>query len=56
VLVMLQRQLPRPAPFSAVREQVYSDFRAAQRERASTENLATLRQQAQILLAPGQSE
>jgi len=56
VLVMLQRQLPRPAPFSAVRDQVYSDFRAEQKQRASEENLRILRSQAQILLAPGQSE
>ena len=56
VLFMEQRQLPRPAPFSAVRDQVYSDFRAAQKQRASTENLSTLRSQAQILVAPGQSQ
>jgi hypothetical protein len=56
VLVMEQRQLPRPAPFSAVRDQVYSDFRAQQKQRASAENLRILRSQAQILLAPGQSE
>ncbi len=56
VLVMEKRQLPRPAEFSAVRDQVYSDFRAAQKQRASEENLATLRSQAQILLAPGQAE
>ena len=56
VLVMEQRQLPRPAPFSAVRDQVYSDFRAAQKERASKENLGILRSQAQILVAPGQAE
>jgi parvulin-like peptidyl-prolyl isomerase len=56
VLVMQQRQLPRPAPFSAVRDQVYTDFRAMQKQRASAENLAILRSQAQILVAPGQSE
>ncbi len=56
VLVMEQRQLPRPAEFSAVRDQVYSDFRAAQKQRASAENLAILRSQAHILLAPGQAE
>ena len=56
VLVMQQRQLPRPAPFSAVRDQVYSDFRAMQKQRASNENLSILRSQAQILVAPGQSE
>ncbi|HEY2590234.1 MAG TPA: peptidylprolyl isomerase, partial [Steroidobacteraceae bacterium] len=56
VLFMEQRQLPRPAPFSAVRDQVYSDFRADQKQRASAENLSTLRSQAQILVAPGQSE
>ena len=56
VLVMQQRQLPRPAPFSAVRDQVYSDFRAVQKQRASHESLAILRSQAQILLAPGQAE
>jgi len=56
VLVMQQRQLPRPAPFSAVRDQVYSDLRAEQKQRASAQNLSILRSQAQILLAPGQSE
>lgn len=56
VLVMVERQLPRPAPFSAVRDQVYSDFRAQQKQRATAENLSILRSQAQILLAPGQSE
>jgi hypothetical protein len=56
VLVMEQRQLPRPAEFSAVRDQVYSDFRAAQKQRASAANLAILRSQAQILLAPGEAE
>lgn len=56
VLVMQQRQLPRPAPFSAVRDQVYSDLRAEQKQRASAENLSILRAQAQILVAPGHSE
>ncbi|MGH8219868.1 MAG: peptidyl-prolyl cis-trans isomerase [Steroidobacteraceae bacterium] len=56
VLVMEQRQLPRPAPFSAVRDQVYSDFRAVQKQRATDENLGILRAQTQIRLAPGESE
>lgn len=56
VLVMDRRELPRPAEFSAVRDQVYSDYRAEQKQRANAENLAVLRSQAQILLAPGQAQ
>jgi hypothetical protein len=56
VLIMQQRQPPILADFSAVRAQVYEDYRRAQSERATQENLAMLRSQAQILLAAGQSE
>ncbi|MGH8259754.1 MAG: peptidylprolyl isomerase, partial [Steroidobacteraceae bacterium] len=56
ILLMEQRQLPRPALFAAVREQVYSDYRAAQKQRAIADNLQVLRSQAKILLAPGHSE
>lgn len=56
VLIMERRQPPRPAAFSVVRDQVYSDFRTEQKQRASEENLAILRSQAQILLAPGMAE
>lgn len=56
VLVMDQRQLPSVADFSVARAQVYSDYRQAELARATQENLAVLRSEAQILLAPGQSQ
>ncbi len=56
VLVMDQRQQPSIADFSTARAQVYSDYRQAEFQRATQENLAILRSEAQILLAPGESE
>lgn len=56
ILVMVRHEFPRIADFSAVRDRVYLDFRAAASARATQENLNLLRSQAQILLAPGQSE
>ncbi len=56
VLVMDQRQLPRVADFTTARNQVYSDYRDAQNHLAIAENLRILRSEAQILLAPGESE
>jgi hypothetical protein len=56
VLVMDRRQLPSVADFATARNQVYSDYRDAQNRRATGENLRILRSEAQILLAPGQSE
>jgi hypothetical protein len=53
---MVQHQFPKVADFSAVRDRVYLDFRTAATGRATDENLKLLRSQAQILLAPGQSE
>jgi peptidyl-prolyl cis-trans isomerase C len=56
VLVMEERKPPRPAEFTASRNQVYTDYRRDQQLRAERENLKFLRANAQILLAPGQSE
>jgi hypothetical protein len=55
ILVMQHRLPPRPAEFSSVRDKVYADFREAQRTVASRNNLANLRGQAHVLLAPGQT-
>ncbi len=56
ILMMVRHEFPRITDFSAVRDRVYLDFRAAASARATQENLNLLRSQAQILLAPGQSE
>lgn len=56
VLIMDRRMPPRVADFGSVRERVYKDFRNAQRRRVDAENLQFLRRNAQILLAPGQSQ
>ncbi len=56
VLVMNQREQPSVASFSVARAQVYSDYRQAEFQRATQENLQILRSEAQILIAPGQSE
>jgi hypothetical protein len=56
ILVMERHEFPKVADFTAVRDRVYADFRTAESSRATEENLALLRSQAQILLAPGQSE
>ncbi|MGH8211481.1 MAG: peptidylprolyl isomerase, partial [Steroidobacteraceae bacterium] len=56
IIVMERHELPRVAPFAAVRDRVYSDFQGAELGRATQENLKLLRSQAQILLAPGESE
>ena len=56
VLVMDRRRPPQPADFAAVRNTVYSDYRADESARARAENLRILRSQARILLAPGHSE
>jgi hypothetical protein len=56
ILVMQRHQFPQVADFSAVRDKVYTDFRAAESNRATSENLSLLRSQASILLAPGLSE
>lgn len=56
VLVMYKRELPSLASYSAVRTQVYSDYREAEFARADVENLKILRAEAQILIAKGYSE
>jgi parvulin-like peptidyl-prolyl isomerase len=56
VLVMQQRQPPAIEDFPAARAQVYNDWRIALTDQAARQNLQSLRSQAQILLAPGQSE
>jgi hypothetical protein len=56
ILVMVRHEFPKVVDFSAVRDRVYLDFRAAAGSRATQENLNLLRSQAQILLAPGLSE
>jgi parvulin-like peptidyl-prolyl isomerase len=56
VLVMQQRQPPAVEDFPAARPQVYNDWRIALTDQAARQNLQSLRSQAQILLAPGQSE
>jgi hypothetical protein len=56
ILVMVRHEFPKVVDFSAVRDRVYLDFRAAASSRATQENINLLRSQAQILLAPGLSE
>jgi hypothetical protein len=56
VLVMQQRQPPAVEDFPSARPQVYNDYRIALTDQAARQNLQFLRSQAQILLAPGQSE
>ncbi|HEY4264273.1 MAG TPA: peptidyl-prolyl cis-trans isomerase [Micropepsaceae bacterium] len=56
VLVMEERKPPRPAEFAVSRNQVYTDYRRDQQLRAEQDNLKFLRANAQILLAPGQSQ
>jgi PPIC-type PPIASE domain len=56
VIVMDHRDLPALASFPVVRNQVYSDYREAEFQRADAENLRILRAEAQILVAPGDSE
>jgi parvulin-like peptidyl-prolyl isomerase len=56
VLIMQQRQPAAVEDFSAARAQVYNDYRIALTDQAARRNLQFLRSQAQILLAPGQSE
>jgi parvulin-like peptidyl-prolyl isomerase len=56
VLVMQQRRSADVEDFPTARAQVYNDYRIALIDDAAKQNLATLHSQAQILLAPGQSE
>jgi parvulin-like peptidyl-prolyl isomerase len=56
VLVMQLRQPPAVEDFPTARAQVYNEWRIALTDQAARDNLQALRSQAQILLAPGQSE
>jgi hypothetical protein len=56
VLVMEHRRPPRYPEFQAARDRVYEAYRKVQTNAAEQENLKFLRGNAQILLAPGQSE
>jgi parvulin-like peptidyl-prolyl isomerase len=56
VLVMDIRRPASVADFSSVRDKVYQAYRREQGERATAENVRLLRNQAQIILAPGQEE
>lgn len=56
VLIMQQRQPSAVEDFASARAQVYNDYRIALTDQAAKQNLQFLRSQAQILLAPGQSE
>jgi len=56
VLVMQHRQAPVFTDYDGVRNNVYTDYVAAQKAQAKQDNLKFLRRNAQILVAPGQSE
>ena len=56
VLVMQHRQAPVFADFDKVRNNVFTDYVNLQKERAKQATLSFLRSNAQILLAPGQSQ
>lgn len=56
VLIMNNRVLPHYGSYEAVRAEVYNGYRNMLRTRAQNKNLAYLRANAKILLAPGLSE
>jgi hypothetical protein len=56
IIVMERHQFPQVADFTTVRDRVYLDYRTAESNRATSQNLRLLRSQASILIAPGQSE
>jgi hypothetical protein len=56
VLVMQRRRPPTTADFTTARGAVYADYREEVSKAAQRENVKTLRGQAQIILAPGESE
>jgi hypothetical protein len=56
VIVMEQRIPPQPADYASKRQSVYSDYVMAAQRKAEEDNLKFLRANAQILLAPGQSD
>ncbi len=53
IIVVERHNVAVVADFTAVRNQVFESYRAQQSERAKKENLAQLRSQARILIAPG---
>jgi parvulin-like peptidyl-prolyl isomerase len=56
VLVMERRRPPTTADFTAARSAVYADYREDVSKAAERNNVRILRSQAQIILAPGESE
>ncbi len=56
VLIMERRRLPTTADFTTARSAVYADYREDVSRAAERENVRILRSQAQIILAPGESE
>jgi len=56
ILVMLQRVPPAVEDFPTARAAVYNDYQLERTDRAVQQNLKFLRSQAQIVLAPGQTE
>jgi parvulin-like peptidyl-prolyl isomerase len=56
VLIMEQRRMPTIADFASARTAVYADYREDIAKAAQHENVKILRGQAQIILAPGESE
>ena len=56
LLIMDQRTPARISGFDAARSKVYQDYRDARRQQADADNIALLRRDARILLAPGLSE
>jgi parvulin-like peptidyl-prolyl isomerase len=56
ILIMERHQVPRTADYATVKPRVYEDFRLKQGAQAVQAQIAQLRRQAQIVLAPGQSE
>jgi parvulin-like peptidyl-prolyl isomerase len=56
IIIMERHEFPKVADFTAVRDRVYLDYRTAESNRATSQNLRLLRSQASIVLAPGQSE
>ena len=56
VLVMERRRLPSTADFTSARNAIYADYREDISKAAQRENVRILRTQAQIILAPGESQ
>jgi hypothetical protein len=56
VLIMEQRRMPTIADFASARTAVYADYREDIAKAAQHENVKILRGQAEIILAPGESE